>query len=138
MRSSRMKRRIEVEESILPSASEQLFRYARGHVTCDDIGEFAPSDPGYANYVRAFTKIHESGTLPHEVSFDLSETIGLTRWWPAGEYSGPPRARFRRFRTFVTSVGLDLCVGRKGLDQVFPPNYTAITLIDDAVAIADP
>src|SRR3974390_1998580 len=112
----------------MPRASEKLFHYAKGHITPRDIAEFAPMDPGYSNYVRTFTEILESGKLPHEADFDITETIGLTRWAKAGQFSEP--LRFRRFRTFVTSTGLALSVAEKDRG-ILPPNYTVIMLIDD-------
>lgn len=114
----------------------QLFEYAMRHVTPKDVSDFCPSDPGYADYVREFTTILSSGIPPIASHFDITETIGLTRWSDASQESAP--ARFRRFRTFTNAVGLMISAGPEGPDDGMPANYFAVSLLDDAHALQDP
>ncbi len=119
----------------MPTAPRDLFRYAARFVTPADVSAFAPSDPGYHNYVRAFHRILASGDPPRRASFDLTEAIGLTRWVDAGREKDP--VRFRRFRAFTNAVGVALCVAGDGQDDSLPANYLAIGLIDDARTLDD-
>jgi len=73
--------------------------------------------------------------LPSRGGFDITETIGLTRWEKAEKQVEPNR--FRRFRTFINVVGLALCVDGNVIDDVLPANYTVIRLIEDAFELAD-
>src|SRR4051812_1250967 len=94
----------------------RLFEYAMLSVTAADVAAFAPSDPGYPDYVRAFTTILATRELPSRANFDITETIGLTRWDKAEKQAEPNR--FRRFRTFINVVGLSLSVDGKANDEV--------------------
>ena len=74
--------------------------------------------------------------MPHTVSdFDITETIGLTRWVEAERAKDP--TRFRRFRIFVNSVGVCISTGPEGPSELMPPNYFGISLLDDAMALQD-
>ena len=119
----------------MKSASRELFHRASLQVTAKDISDFCPNDPGYADYVREFQRILSSGNLPIRSDFDISETIGLTRWVEAADEIDP--IRFRRFRIFTTAVGLAVLVGPEGPSESNPPNYLAIRLIEDAYALHD-
>jgi hypothetical protein len=119
----------------MAAPSIDLFRYAAGFVSAEDIAAFAPGDPGYKNYVLAFNKILTTGALPRRADFDITETIGLTRWSDADREKNPER--FRRFRTFTNSVGVALCVASQRDDDSLPANYSAISLINDAQALQD-
>jgi hypothetical protein len=112
-----------------------LFKYAAGFVSVEDIAKFAPNDPGYENYVREFTQILKSGALPPRADFDITETIGLTRWSNPDREKNP--VRYRRFRTFTNAVGVALCVASQRDDDSLPANYSAISLFDDACALHD-
>ena len=116
-------------------ACRNLFDYASQHVTPATISEYCPSDPGYADYVREFTAILASGFPPPTAHFDISETIGLTRWHDPDLEADP--MRFRRFRTFTNSVGVVMTAGPEGPDEEMPANYFAISLLDDAHALQD-
>lgn len=119
----------------MKSACRELFHYALQKVTAQDIADFCPNDPGYASYVREFKKILSSGKPPIKSHFDITETIGLTRWVEAADEIDP--IRFRRFRIFTTAVGLTTLVGPEGPSDLNPPNYLAIRLIEDAYALHD-
>lgn len=123
------------EEQMMATGCLNLFEYAARFVTTDDVAAFAPGDPGYPNYVRAFNSILASHELPRRADFDITETIGLTRWCNADREKDPER--FRRFRVFTNAVGMALCVRGEGSDDSMPANYLAISLIDDADALRD-
>jgi len=120
----------------MPNACNELFDYALGCVTPDDIADFAPSDPGYPAYVSAWRQILATGSLPAEADFDITETVGLTQWVDAKRETDP--RRFRRFRVFTNAVALAMGTADDADDDAFPPNYTVISLIDDAAALEDP
>lgn len=117
-------------------ACGELFDYASRHVTPKDVSDYCPGDPGYDDYVRAFTAILSSGSTPSASHFDITETIGLTRWVDADGEADPNR--FRRFRTFTNSVGIAIAAGPEGPDDCMPPNYFGVSLLDDAYALQDP
>jgi hypothetical protein len=119
----------------MPTAGDELFQYAIGFVTPADIAAFAPNDPGYPNYVREFCDILITRMPPEKAHFDITETVGLTRWVDANCESDP--LRFRRFRIFTNAVALAMAVLDRADDEQFPPNYTMISLIDDALSIKD-
>lgn len=114
----------------------QLFEYASRQVTPKDVSDYCPGDPGYPGYVQEFTAILSSGIPPSTSHFDISETVGLTRWADADRKADP--TRFRWFRTFTNSVGVAICTGPEGPDDCMPPNYFGISLLDDAHALRDP
>jgi hypothetical protein len=117
-------------------AIRELFEYALRHVTVEDISRFCPSDPGYSDYVRAFNAILESGTLPKEADFDITETVALTIWDKADDWPDP--VRLRRFRTLTNAVGIAfLIVDDAWAEQNLRPNYLAIRSIEDAHALQD-
>lgn len=116
-------------------ACRDLFDYASRHVTPEVISDYCPSDPGYADYVREFTAILASRSPPPKAHFDITETIGLTRWHDPDRESDP--MRFRRFRTFTNSVGVAMTAGPEGPDENMPANYFVISLLDDAHALQD-
>ncbi|HSJ01314.1 MAG TPA: hypothetical protein VK956_02625, partial [Verrucomicrobium sp.] len=74
-------------------------------------------------------------SVPEVYSFNLTETIGLTQWGEPDLETDPDR--FRRFRIFTNAVGAAMCSGDKGPDDNLPPNYLAISLLDDAWALQD-
>lgn len=116
-------------------ASQHLFKEALAQVTPQDICEFCPEDPGGTGYVQHFSAIHQAGAVPEVYSFSITETIGLTQWGEADQEPNPDK--FRRFRIFTNSVGAAMCSGYKGPDDNLPPNYLAISLLDDAWELQD-
>ena len=115
-------------------AIRELFAHAARHVTVNDVADFCPSDPGYADYVRTFGQILSNGTPPDFHNFDITETINLTVWSdPAREKD---EVRFRRFRSFTNAVGIALLMGADRC-ECMTPNYLAIRLIEDAHALQD-
>lgn len=118
----------------MKEACRQLFDHASKHVTMKDLTDFCPSDPGYADYVRAFGHILSSGTPPESYDFDITETINLTQWSDASRESD--ETRFRRFRIFTNACGITLLMGAEG-SEFMTPNYLAIGLIEDAHALQD-
>lgn len=113
----------------------ELFVYASRHVTVKDIEDFCPNDPGYSNYVREFTQILSTGIPPESANFELTETVSSTLGAYAREDTD--EVRFLRFRTFSNSVGMALLAGSEGRDVALPPNYLAISLIEDAYVLKD-
>jgi hypothetical protein len=113
----------------------ELFDYAARFVTADDVSAYAPSDPGYPEYVRTFDAILAAGEPPAHSNFEITETIGLTRWADANLERDPPR--FRRFRTFANAVGVALRVAGVLADDDIAGNYLAINLIEDAHELRD-
>lgn len=118
----------------MKQACSELFAHASRHVTARDIADFCPSDPGYADYVRAWGDVLANGMPPDSYDFDITETINLT------QYSDAERAadevRFRRFRTFTNAAGFALLMSTGGA-EFMTPNYLAISLIEDAHALQD-
>jgi hypothetical protein len=113
----------------------RLFEYAVRQVTPADVVQYAPDDPGYSDYVREWTRIVDSREVPSESNFELTETIGLTRWADAQRETDP--RRFRWFRALTNSVGGVLLVADLVAEELMPANYVAINLIDDAIALDD-
>jgi hypothetical protein len=106
----------------------------------EDISRFCPSDPGYGDYVRAFTAILESGTLPERADFDITETVSLTIWGDVERERGLllDPVRFRRFRTFTNAVGIAFFIDDiEGVEDNLTPNYLAIRLIEDVHGLQD-
>ena len=118
----------------MSTAADDLLAYAIDHVTPADVAGFAPSDPGYRNYVRAFNDILSTRDPPRRATFDITETIGLTRWTDPASWADP--VRFRRFRVLTSAVALSLHSAGQA-DDAMAPNYTVVTLVDDAYALGD-
>lgn len=116
-------------------ASQQLFQDALSQVTPQDIFEFCPEEQGGTGYIHQFTAIYHAREVPEVYSFNITETIGLTQWGEAEQEASPDR--FRRFRIFTNAVGAAMCSGNKGPDDNLPPNYLAISLLDDAWELGD-
>lgn len=119
----------------MPDACLEVLEYTRRHVTPKDIADFAPGDPGYPNYVRVWTEILETGRLPERAHFDITETIGLTRWSDATRERD--ERRYRRFRLFTNAVAMAMYARDDDAYETMPPNYVAISLIDDGVELKD-
>jgi len=119
-----------------PTASIQLFDYARRFVSPKDITDFCPSDPGYPDYVLQFNSILKTCRVPSASNFAINETVDLTIYADASSKEDP--IRFRRFRIFTSSVGLgvSVLVGGGGSFEM-EPNYIAISLMDDALVLED-
>lgn len=107
---------------------EALFQDARSKVTDQDIRDFSPSDPGYGDYVKLWTRIRLTGVVPRETEFDLSEVINLVggfgKHW---EYEQDPG--YRRFRRFTSSVGIVLVHFGNDSESIRPTNYQARDLL---------
>ena len=108
---------------------DALFQYARSRVTDQDIVDFTPSDPGYPDYVKLWTQIRRSGSIPRQSEFDLSEVIGLTGWVEPEQVSNPER--FRCYRRFTSAVGVALLHYGNGSESVRVANYLARDLLID-------
>jgi hypothetical protein len=106
-----------------------LFQYTQSRVTDQDIIDFSPGDPGYPNYVKLWTHIRRSGSIPTQTEFDLSEVIGLTGWAKAEKESNPDR--FRCYRRFTSAVGVALLHQGNDSVSVRVANYLARDLIID-------
>ncbi len=98
-------------------------------VTEQDIIDFSPGDPGYPDYVRLWTQIKRSGSIPPQTEFDLSEVIGLTGWAKPEEWDDPER--FRNYRRFTSAVGVALLHGGNDSESVRVANYLARDLVID-------
>ena len=119
----------------MSDAELELFVYAAGRVTPADVAAFAPGDPGYPNYVAAFNHILSSGDLPDRPSFDVRETIGLTRWVDADREADP--VRFRRFRVLSSVVALSQLLAGVEAEDALPPNYGVVSLLNDGYRLGD-
>ncbi|MEM1011208.1 MAG: hypothetical protein AAGI46_03185 [Planctomycetota bacterium] len=116
-------------------ASLAVFHHACEQVHPSDVEEFAPNDPGYLSYVRGLNAILADRRLPEKADPGVSEAISLTRWGDRNSERAPDA--FRRFRVFTNSIALCLTIRDGDPCDDRAPNYTAIGLIDDAVATAD-
>lgn len=118
-------------------ASRELFEYTARRVTREDLVDFCPGDPGYWDYVQEFELILRKTNPPEYTSSNIHETLGLTWGVEAGEVKDP--IRYRRARTFANTVGVCLATGAEGPVGPYeiPPNYLAISLLDDAHALED-
>jgi hypothetical protein len=56
---------------MMETGNLNLFDYATRFVTTGDVAAFAPGDPGYRDYVRAFNRILTSHELPAEPTSTL-------------------------------------------------------------------
>ncbi|MEZ5327437.1 MAG: hypothetical protein R3F19_20495 [Verrucomicrobiales bacterium] len=106
-----------------------LFQYTQLRVTDQDIIDYSPGDPGYPDYVKLWTQIRRSGSIPHETEFDLSEVIGLTGWAKPEEWDDPER--FRNYRRFTSAVGVALLHYGNDSECVRVANYLARDLVID-------
>lgn len=69
-----------MSKATIPESVKALFQAARSGVTFADITAFAPADPGYDDYVRVWSEIHQSGIVPAKPEFDLTEVIAMASW----------------------------------------------------------
>lgn len=113
----------------MDSSVVNLFQYTQSRVTDQDIIDFSPGDPGYGDYVKLWTQIRRSGSIPRETEFDLSEVIGLTGWANPEEWDDPER--FRNYRRFTSAVGVALLHEGNDSESVRVANYLARDLIVD-------
>jgi hypothetical protein len=113
-----------------PESIDELFQQSRNCVPRDDIVAFAPIDPGYDDYVRLWSEIQRTGSVPTELSFDLREVIGMTSWGVASRW-GDKVGRFIAFRRFTSAVALVLVHRGHDVDNVRPANYLARDLVID-------
>ena len=113
----------------MDSSVINLFEYTRSKVTEQDIIDYSPGDPGYPDYVRLWTQIWRSGSIPRQTEFDLSETIGLTGWARPEDEDDPEK--FRGYRRFTSAVGVALLHQGNDSESVRVANYLARDLIID-------
>jgi hypothetical protein len=106
-----------------------LFEYTRSRVSDQDIINFSPRDPGYPDYVKLWTQIRRSGTIPHQWEFELSEVIELTGFWTPERTSDPER--FRCYRRFTSAVATAMIHYGHHSENVRVANYLARDLIID-------
>jgi len=111
------------------SSVDNLFQYTRLKVTDQDIVEFSPGDPGYPNYVKLWTQIRRTGSIPQHSEFDLFEVIGLTGWSRLDDYQETDR--FLNYRRFTSAVGVALLHQGNHSDRVRDANYLARDLLID-------
>ena len=119
-------------ESPVPESVEEFFLLSRREVTKDDVMTFAPTDPGYDDYVREWSEIQRSGIIPLEPNFDLTEVIGMTSWADPNSWSGDVQ-RFLAFRRFTSTVALILIHRGNDAEAVRPAVYLARDLIVDLI-----
>lgn len=117
-------------DTSVPTSIVQLFQQSRCKVSRDDIVAFAPVDPGYDDYVRLWSEIQGTGSIPTELSFDLQEVIGMTGWGVAARW-GDKVQRFLAFRRFTSAVAMMLVHRGHDVDSVRPANYLARDLVID-------
>jgi hypothetical protein len=113
----------------MDSSVVSLFQYTQSKVSDQDIIDFSPGDPGYPDYVKLWTQIRRSGSIPQQTEFDLSEVIGLTGWASPEEWDDPER--FRNYRRFTSSVGVALLHQGNDSESVRVANYLARDLLID-------
>ena len=104
-------------------------------MTTADIVAFSPRDPGYFNYVREHIGILESRILPDDENFDISEPIGLMVGYKATD--DPIGRRFRRYRTFIISVGFAINAKDQTTRDSYSSSHSAYALFDDAYTLGD-
>lgn len=109
-------------------ASRALLERARGHVSAEDVARWAPSDPGYPEYVAAFQAILRRGEAALHRGFSVTETIALTRWHDAE--ATPDPTRFRWFRVLTGAV--EVLLGDSDA-----PHYALARLLADSFALRD-
>lgn len=119
---------------------QTLFALTRRAITKKHIEDFSPGDPGYPDYVKLWSRIHEAGEVPKQSEFDLSEVIGLTGWSsPCGWASSDGvdhSERFRQYRRFTSAVAVALIVFGNCSEEVRVANYLARDLLMD-VSVGD-
>lgn len=113
----------------MDSSVVSLFQYTQSRVTDQDILDYSPGDPGYPDYVKLWTEIRRSGSIPHKTEFDLSEVIGLTGWAKPEEWDDSER--FRNYRRFTSAVGVALLHYGNDSESVRVANYLARDLVID-------
>jgi hypothetical protein len=112
------------------SALRDLFQCARASVSEADIREHSPGDPGYGDYIHAWTAVLRSEVIPPPGTFAFDEPIALSRvdFPRLGE-------GYRRYRVLVWSVALAWIPGDATDD--FAPNEVVAILLDNAFALED-
>lgn len=108
-------------------AARELFELARERVTIEDVRRFAPGDPGYGEYVAAFTELLRRGEAALRSDFAVTETIALTRFSHANSEGDPKRFRWFRMLGCAVEILLDRCDW---------PHYAVAALIVDCLALA--
>ncbi len=119
----------------MPTPGDVLFQYAVTFVSFDDIRRWSPTDPGYKDYVREWTTILTTRSLPLEYSFDVSEVITLNRYWKEG--FEPDTAAFWRYRILTNAVEIAMRACGTDDGQSMTPSYAAITSIHDGLKLDD-
>ena len=113
----------------MDSSVVALFQYAQSRVTDQDIVDFSPGDPGYPAYVKLWTQIRRSGTIPRQWEFELSEVIELTGYWKPERTRDPER--FRCYRRFTSAVAVAMIHYGHDSENVRVANYLARDLVID-------
>jgi hypothetical protein len=108
-------------------AARQLFERARARVTVEDVRRHAPGDPGYWEYVAAYTDILRRGEAAVSREFAVTETIALTRCSHANSEGDPKR--FRWFRVLGCAIEILF-------EESDWPHYTLAALLVDSFALA--
>ncbi|RCS54618.1 hypothetical protein DTL42_05650 [Bremerella cremea] len=108
-----------------------LFEYVRNQITEQHIQDYSPSDPGYHDYVRVWTKLLQSGQIPQQTDFELTEVINLTGWGNPVDYDDPEA--FRAYRRFTTCVAWGLISHGQTAEYIRPMNYLAYDLVTDCL-----
>lgn len=108
---------------------QALVDYTRACVTAEQVVLFVPQDPGTPDYLRVWNGLLQSGEVPTNVSFELSEVIGGV----GGRQPKDPQkaAEKRAFRRFASAVALALIHAGNDPSIVRPVNYLAHDLVVD-------
>lgn len=100
------------------------------------VSRFVPNDPGTPGYIAAFEDILLRGeeALTQGYSFDIDETIKLTRWAERRSFAlRGELADFCWFRLLTSAVEVLRDTASDGISYWY--NYTLATLLGDAFAL---
>lgn len=112
-------------------AMNLLFDYCCSRINKELIEKYCPGDPGYKDYVREWSKVLETRTVPSVSNFDISETVSLTDW------SEDLEEGFLRFRCFTNSVAVQMMCIHGQEKIVFHLNYPLVRLFADSIQLRD-
>src|SRR4051812_31800081 len=79
--------------------------------------------------VEVVTEIAAAGETPEYVGTTIGDALGWVWWGDPTEKPDP--VRFRRFRMFMNTIAVMAFAEGEGPRVSIPPNYLAISLLDD-------